>query len=155
MELRRLTPEDAPAAAQLLGDALAGMNELPEAARRDWSLRWNAGALLVFGGQPGTQVWTAGDPGRVDGLLIASAPEAGVVTVIWVLVAPRTRSKGIGAALMHACAEQARRSGAHKIRLTVPGARARQFYRRLGMTEEGHFRRHWYGADFWQMGWWL
>jgi len=155
MSVRPLAARDAAAAADLLAQVLSHMVELPKAARSAWIAQWTPEAMLNHTARPGAQVLRAGDDDNTEGLLIASAPEAGVVTVIWVLVANHVRSQGVGEALMTEAIRRARGCGAHKLRLTVPGLRAKRFYERCGMREEGFFERHWFGADFWQMAMWL
>ncbi|MBA3432221.1 MAG: GNAT family N-acetyltransferase [Actinobacteria bacterium] len=67
------------------------------------------------------------------------------VAELGMLVASDWRGHGVGTALMQACLDWARRSGAHKIALQVwpHNEAARNLYRKFGFEEEGYLRRHW------------
>ena len=89
------------------------------------------------------------------GLLLATEGEGGVATVIWLIVDENHRSEGLGKRLMQTAASYYRGRGFHKIKLTVPGLRAKKFYQSIGMKEEGYMVDHWYHTNFWSMGWLL
>ncbi|HEV2754204.1 MAG TPA: GNAT family N-acetyltransferase [Actinomycetota bacterium] len=90
-------------------------------------------------------------PGRylaaeVDGALVGMASVAGTSPLeLGMMVAAPWRGKGVGTALLEACIEWAKESGAHKICLEVwphnDGAIA--LYERYGFVREGYRRKQW------------
>ena len=91
----------------------------------------------------------------LDGLIVGDlfvSRQFGVAE-LGMLVRDGHRGRGIGSALMEACIEWCRSSGAHKVVLTVfpHNAAARALYRKHGFVEEGRLRRHYRRAngDLW------
>ena len=85
------------------------------------------------------------------GLLLGTAPEGGVGSIIWLLVVPQLRSQGIGSRLFLQACESYHKLGCHKVKLTVPGKCAVTFYEKQGMKAEGIHRDHWWHMDFWSI----
>lgn len=94
-------------------------------------------------------IWLDGKPVAI---LSGTAPEGGVATIIWLLVAEEYRQRALGTVLLDAAIEHYRSLGCHKIKLTVPSDRARHFYLRHGMKEEGYHPNHWWNVSFWALG---
>lgn len=88
----------------------------------------------------------------ISGVLLCTRPEGGVATIIWLIVSPRHRGLGHGAALFHKACTWAKGCGGHKIKLTASSRKAVRFYEHLGMTVEGFHRSHWWKLDFWSLG---
>ena len=61
------------------------------------------------------------------------------------LVDPGSRGQGVGAALLEACIEWAKRNGHYKISLQVwpHNTSAIALYERYGFESEGYLRKHW------------
>jgi len=90
--------------------------------------------------------------GALVGVVSGTAPEAGVGTVIWLLVDASWRGRKVGTSLYHAACEAYRFLGAHKIKLTAPSEEARRFYEGCGMRVEGFHPNHWFGMTFSSLG---
>lgn len=90
--------------------------------------------------------------GEPLGLCFGAPAEAGVGTVIWLLVDPGYQRRGIGRNLLAAASAHYEARGCHKIKLTAPTAAARDYYVHIGMQLEGFHPRHWWGVDFWSLG---
>ena len=116
--------------------------------RQDWSVQAIENGCKnqnrVFLG-----AWVAEKP---VGLLLGTPPEGGVATIVWLLVDAAHASHGIGAKLFAEGARRYREIGAHKVKLTAPSQRARDFYVAQGMEVEGFHRDHWWHQDFWALG---
>ncbi|HIA01924.1 MAG TPA: GNAT family N-acetyltransferase [Myxococcales bacterium] len=95
---------------------------------------------------------TASQDGKLQGIVVGNTPEAGVATIIWLLVKSPYQSLGVGALLFeHAC-RLYQEQGLHKVKLTASNKRARDFYVSQGMQEEGFHPQHWWKIDFWVLG---
>lgn len=88
----------------------------------------------------------------IVGVVLGVKPEAGVGTIIWVLVDGQTQKGGIGSKMLDYAFRQYRNKGAHKVKLTAPAKEIVGFYEKNGMQLEGFFPNHWYNRDFWQLG---
>ena len=88
----------------------------------------------------------------INGVLVGAGVEGGVGTIIWLVVSPVCRGKGIGKALFERACDEYRSLGAHKVKLTVPTQEAVKFYENMGMEVEGYHPAHWWGLDFWSLG---
>lgn len=89
---------------------------------------------------------------EIVGVILGVKPEAGVGTIIWVLVDGKIQKGGIGSKMLHFAFSQYLDKGAHKIKLTAPAKDIVRFYEKNGMQLEGFFPNHWYNSDFWQLG---
>jgi GNAT superfamily N-acetyltransferase len=89
---------------------------------------------------------------EITGLVSGTAPEAGVGTIIWLLVDARWRGHKVGRALYEAGCHAYRGLGAHKMKLTAPSERAKRFYESCGMRVEGFHPNHWYRLEFFSLG---
>ncbi len=116
-----------------------------------WAV-WSCQAIKMQLVNPGSVMLAARQGGRLVGILLATPPEGGVGTVIWLLVASALRGKGIGSLLFSEACLCYRRLGCHKVKLTVPSAAAVAFYEKQGMKIEGAHPDHWWRMDFWSMG---
>lgn len=85
------------------------------------------------------------------GLLSGSSPEGGVGTVIWMMVEEEHRNKKIGKRLLSYASQFYQGHGCHKIKLTAPSERAKDFYLKQGMVIEGVHPSHWWKIDFWSL----
>jgi ribosomal protein S18 acetylase RimI-like enzyme len=81
-----------------------------------------------------------------------SISEAGVGTILWLIVDQNYRNKGIGTNLFNQITSYYKNIGCHKLKLTAPNQNAVNFYNKLGMGTEGYHRKHWYSQDFWSLG---
>lgn len=86
------------------------------------------------------------------GIILGAAPEAGVATIIWLLVDEPYRGKKIGTTLFKDACNFYKNLGCHKLKLTAPTSEAKDYYISLGMQEEGFHPKHWHGMDFWSLG---
>jgi GNAT superfamily N-acetyltransferase len=98
---------------------------------------------------------TAWENKILNGILIGTQPEGGVATVVWVLVDRKMHKSGIGRLLFNEVCNYYRKTDCHKIKLTVPNEETTMFYEKIGMFLEGVHRNHWWGMDFWAMGFFL
>jgi GNAT superfamily N-acetyltransferase len=86
------------------------------------------------------------------GLISGPSPEGGVATIVWLLVDTDYQGKKIGSQLLAQASQYYKSIGCHKLKLTAPSEKARDFYLREGMVQEGFFPSHWWKADFWALG---
>ncbi len=86
------------------------------------------------------------------GLASGTAPEAGVGTIVWLLIDGAWRDRKAGRALYGAACHAYRDLGAHKVKLTAPSERAKRFYEACGMRVEGFHSNHWYKMEFFSLG---
>lgn len=89
---------------------------------------------------------------QVIGLVIGGAPNGGVASLDWVVVAPGHQGQGLGQQLVAGALASYRNRGAHKVVLYTETESARQFYERCGMTCEGVHPQHWWGLTHYCMG---
>lgn len=85
------------------------------------------------------------------GLISGSPPEGGVGTIIWLMVDKNYRNKKIGSYLLSLAKQFYQNLGCHKIKLTAPTKRAKEFYLKQGMMLEGFHAKHWWKIDFWSL----
>jgi GNAT superfamily N-acetyltransferase len=133
MTLRRASPDDAERIAELLGQ-LGYPVEAPAVSRR----------IERLAASSADETWVAERDGRIVGLVGLHASESlehdgPVAKVSEIVVDERLRGQGIGAALMEAAEQEARRRGCVLIFLTTAEHRgeAHRFYRGLGFEETG------------------
>ncbi len=89
---------------------------------------------------------------EIVGFASGTAPEAGVGTIVWLLVDGPWQGHKVGRALYEASCDSYRDLGAHKVKLTAPSERAKRFYEGCGMRAEGFHTNHWYKLDFFSLG---
>jgi ribosomal protein S18 acetylase RimI-like enzyme len=89
---------------------------------------------------------------EIVGLVSGTPPEAGVGTIVWLLVDGPWRGRKAGQAIYEAACHAYRDLGAHKVKLTAPSERAKRFYEGCGMRVEGFHANHWYKMDFFSLG---
>jgi putative acetyltransferase len=99
--------------------------------------------LLQTLDNPDAQLFVATEDAELIGHLGVSVRRPGLLE-FGMVVAPRSRGKGAGSALLTACIGWGRQIGAHKIMLEVfpHNTSAHALYSKLGFVEEGYFRRH-------------
>lgn len=85
------------------------------------------------------------------GLVSGPPSEAGVGTIIWLLVDNVYQNHGIGRHLLQLAANHYRRLDCHKLKLTAPSEQAKRFYEKQGMTVEGYHPNHWWHANYWAL----
>lgn len=83
---------------------------------------------------------------KLVGLLDLQMPFAGVSEADWLIVHPDHQKKRVGSALIEKCENILLKKGAHLLYLYSP-SRNIQFYRKLGFTEVGIFKKGWFGLD--------
>lgn len=121
-------------------------------AMQAYTSSWNEEKLVARIERKSDLLILAWDNEVPVGLVSGSAPEGGVGTVIWLLVAAGCRGQNLGSQLLqHAC-EYYRSLGCHKLKLTAPSEKARDFYVKQGMIVEGFHPSHWWQADYWSLG---
>lgn len=96
---------------------------------------------------PAGAMFVAVDGGGIVGNLVLVNPIG--VADLGMNVAASHRGRGVGAALLEAGLDWARRVGAHKVALQhwPWNQRARALYERFGFEEEGYLRRHYRRRD--------
>ncbi|WP_020406911.1 GNAT family N-acetyltransferase [Hahella ganghwensis] len=85
------------------------------------------------------------DDDKLIGLVIGGAPNGGVASLDWVVVAPDYQGQGLGQKLMRFCFHEYAAVGAHKILLYTETENAKRFYEKCGMALEGVHPNHWWG----------
>jgi GNAT superfamily N-acetyltransferase len=143
-ELRPMREEDLDAVVWLYAQAEGGnaLDQEPGASRDDYR-----DAFRAIAGDPDNGVWVAEVDGVVRGTLQLTTTRyvanrgAPVLWVEHVHVDARTRSRGIGEAMMRFAIAEGRRRGCLRVQLTSGKVRTRahRFYERLGFvaTHEG------------------
>jgi GNAT superfamily N-acetyltransferase len=125
----------------------------PAEARAHHRASWSAEALRErLDASAGVSLIAVEAGGQPVALLFGSAPEGGVATVIWLLVAAAGRRRGLGRRLLAEARARYLALGCHKLKLTAPSEQARAYYQALGFRLEGHHPRHWWRIDFWSLG---
>lgn len=151
---RRLKPGDADAMSSLVQRTICtSFPMFPRQAIDDYLIPWTTAAIEVrLNGDARDVCEGAFVEQQLVGIVSGTQPEAGVGTVIWLLVEDGWRGKGVGRALYEAACNAYRSLGAHKMKLTSPSADASLFYQRCGMQIEGTHPAHWYKLDFTSLG---
>jgi GNAT superfamily N-acetyltransferase len=153
VDIRTPTPNQAAQLADVFGVCVAaGFPRLPQQAISSYQRPWSEPHLQhrIMSGQDLLRIAMRHE--KIVGLVSGTAPEGGLGTIIWLLVIPEAHGQGIGTALFAAACDYYRSIGAHKFKLTAPTAKARDFYLKLGMKQEGFHPQHWWEADFWSLG---
>lgn len=101
---------------------------------------------------PDSPIFIATKNRRIAGAMIGSSPEGGVGTIIWLTVYSEFRGLGVGKTLFKKACEAYRSMGCHKVKLTASTLEAVKFYKKIGMSVEGHHISHWWMIDFWSLG---
>lgn len=119
---------------------------------REYNERWSTSVLrdAVLGGRQ--VLLCAKDGEKIAGLTLGGVPEAGVATIVWLLVGGDYRGKGVGSDLFSVACGRYRSLGCHKIKLTTNSERAIKFYQKMGMAIEGVHPDHWWRINFWSLG---
>ena len=87
----------------------------------------------------------------IKGVMWGTMPEGGVSTIVWLLVAESSQKKGYGKLLFDEAISRYKATNTHKIKLTVPNKNTLEFYKKLGMNEEGFHQDHWWNMDVFSM----
>jgi len=146
MPIAEMRPEEAAEFSRELDRLMHETLRFPEEAfrhfhRSEEDLRRHRGLLLA-----------AREDGAIAGLLVGTAPEGGVATIVWVLVDPKRQRRHIGSKLMDEACRRYTEMSAHKVKLTVPDEQTVKFYEKQGLVVEGRHPNHWWKMDFWAMG---
>ena len=146
VEVRPATEADVEAALDVFLEVVAEGRWLGTEApvdRAERAERWRASLA-----DPHRVMLVAVDDGRVVGHLGLEMAGYGVAS-LGMAVAPASRGRGVGSALLAEAVATARRLGAHKVALQVwpHNAAALALYRRFGFAEEGRLRRHYPRAN--------
>lgn len=152
--VRALTPADLEATVALFNTLLdAEFPSWPAEALAHHRAAWSRDALRArLDASPSVSLIAVAAQERPIALLFGSASEGGVATVIWLLVAATERRRGLGRRLLAEACARYRALGCHKLKLTAPSERARDYYRANGFQVEGYHPRHWWQSDFWSLG---
>lgn len=94
----------------------------------------------------------AWDQQKPVGLVSGTIPEAGVGTIIWLLIDENYRRRKLGQILLQQACGYYRHLNCHKLKLTAPSDQAKDFYVKQGMSVEGFHPQHWWQADYWALG---
>ncbi len=121
-------------------------------ALEQYNQRWTAETIACAVQRNEGILLAAKESGGIIGLVIGTAPEGGVATIIWLLVAPNHIRKGIGRMLFLEACHLYRSMGCHKVKLTTTSRHAVGFYESQGMRIEGYHPEHWWHMDFWSLG---
>ncbi|WP_026167601.1 GNAT family N-acetyltransferase [Desulfovibrio oxyclinae] len=124
----------------------------PEQAIAGYAQLFETNNFTSFLERERAAVWVAVFDEMVCGFLLALPPEGGVSTVLWLLVDQSFQARGIGSMLFDQCVDFYKKHGVHKIKLTAPSEDAVAFYKRIGFQVEGFHPHHWWGKDFWSLG---
>lgn len=150
---RKTNLADIFAITQLFNEILdTSFPEYPPAAVTAFSKAWTEDALtkrLLANNDLLISAWQDDLP---IGFVSGPPPEGGVGTVVWLLVKEEMRGAKIGSTLFKMACEYYKSVDGHKVKLTASNQKARDFYHKIGMTEEGFHSKHWWGADFWSFG---
>lgn len=125
------------------------MDNFPHSARRQFVSKYNPDEFLKH-----KDSWVyiyLQDDEDIKGVILGSPIEGGVGTIIWLLVDEKYRNNQIGKQLLENAEETYRKNGAHKIKLTVPNLKAKNFYLKNGWIQEGEHPNHWWKINFWSM----
>lgn len=129
-------------------------SSLPDVAAASYRKTWDEKKIAALSAHPEAVMLAAHmDEGALAGILFATPPEGGVVSIIWLAVAPAYQGCGIGKQLLQAARAQAKQLGAHKFKVFTPDSDVVNFYVRQGMRVEGAHAEHWWGKTFWALGW--
>lgn len=86
------------------------------------------------------------------GIVSGPPPEGGVGTIVWLLIQEKMRGAHVGSTLFKLACDYYKSIHCHKLKLTAPSQKARDFYHKVGMQEEGFHPQHWWNADYWSFG---
>ena len=124
----------------------------PQEAIHHYQDGWTEEQIRQKAADPRQILLMATDSDAPIGLLLGTAPEGGVATIIWLLVDSDSRRQGIGGLLFREACREYKSMGCHKLKLTAPTKQAVAFYTKQGMACEGVHPDHWWRMDFWSMG---
>jgi len=147
------TVEQVPAISSFFSETLIhSFSEFSLPARKAYEAAFTEEALTHRIHQGQGLLLTAWQQDTLCGLVSGTEGEGGVATIIWLFVKPEYQQQGVGIALFKAACLAYKNKQCHKIKLTAHTLRAKDFYCKLGMGEEGFHPNHWWGLDFWSLG---
>lgn len=85
------------------------------------------------------------------GFMVIDEPYGGVSFCRWLGIKKRYQKKGIGTILIQQWLDMAHELGCHKVEVASQPA-AREFYKRIGLTEEGFRKCSYFGIDQYAFG---
>lgn len=147
-----LQPEDSALIVELFGELFGSFLPFPPEAVEYFNSSFSEDNLLKLCERSGSLVAGIKREGELAAFLLSTAPEGGVTTIVWLVVSPKWQKMGLGEKLFKAACEYYRTRGVHKLKLTAPTLKAVEFYKRIGMTQEGFHPSHWWRMDFWSLG---
>lgn len=150
VETSLISTDDVAVFTQKLHELVLTSIDLPLEALRKYNETWNKETIRE--GIDKLVLVKATVKSEIIGIVLGTAAEAGVGTIIWVLVDSKFQSSGVGSQLLNKAFEVYLEREAHKVKLTVPSRKIVKFYELNNMKLEGYFPNHWYNHDFWQMG---
>jgi GNAT superfamily N-acetyltransferase len=136
MEIRAASPEDAPAACQVMRRSIAELcvadHRNDEAILTRWLSNKTPEVFVSWIAQPDNSLLVAAEGGNI--LAVGSVTDAGQITLNY--VSPDARFRGVSRALL--CALEARALERGNTRCTLTSTEtARRFYRANGYVEDG------------------
>src|SRR6267378_3897521 len=136
LEIRAATPEDAPAACQVMRRSIAELcvadHQNDEAILTRWLGNKTPEIFVSWIRQPDNSLLVAAEGGNI--LAVGSVTDAGQITLNY--VSPDARFRGVSRALLGALEARAVERGNTRCTL-ISTATARRFYRAAGYVEDG------------------
>lgn len=134
MRIRHATEADQAVFRELWQEFEAEVPEPPGTAPDTWEEEWADVRVAIAGGA----AYVAEDDQGVVGMARATPPDRGRSHLVLVYVRPRARRLGVAKALVRACADDVRATGAERMSLDVlwSNALAREVWSRLGFEEK-------------------
>lgn len=97
-------------------------------------------------------VFGAIEEGKIVGFLVADKLYGGVSYCTWLGVLKEFRGKEIGSKLVLEWESEIKRLSGHKLMLITQEEANREFYKKLGFSEEGYEGKSWFGLGCWKFG---
>lgn len=121
-------------------------------AKAEYQRAWELEKLLIRLEQTKDLLLAAWHVDMPVGLVSGTQGEGGVGTIVWLMVDAPYRNQRLGRGLFWEAVKYYQTLNCHKIKLTAPTVEAKNFYLQQGMVVEGFHENHWYGINFWSMG---
>lgn len=108
-------------------------------------------AFIYWLSQSMKTVFVATDKTVPVGFAVIDEPYGGVSFCRWLGLKPEYQRKGIGTSLINIWIDHAVSSGCHKVEVAAQPV-ARDFYKKVGLTEEGMRKSSYFGIDQYVFG---
>lgn len=151
-DMSLLKPEDSSAVLALFDQLYGAYLPFPPDGVAYFNSTFTSDNLLKICERPGAILKGIWRNDELVAFLQGAPPEGGVGTIVWLVVSPNWQKMGLGEKLFACACKHYREIGAHKLKLTAPTDKAVNFYKRIGMTQEGFHPSHWWKMDFWSLG---